>query len=172
MRSFNKLVAVAAFLFIGAALAQNLGPPSGGSSAVKPGANLQAQPANPTGSTNATGLMMGLGSTCTITPISTGKIVIQFYGNVKNSVASGNTQIKIFFGTGTAPANQAAITGTQVGTLSSLDEVTGAFNEQYAGGGQTPAQTLNTAVWFDVSVAASTGTSSIINVSCTAFEVP
>lgn len=132
-------------------------------------ATLQANPANPTGSTSATGVMMGLGGTCTITPVYTGRVKVEFLGWLKNSAVATSTH-KVFFGTGTAPINGAAITGTQIGNSVGLDEPASANQLQMANGGIITGLTPGTAYWFDLSLAASSGTATFGALSCNAFE--
>lgn len=133
-------------------------------------ATLQASPANPTATANTTGVMMGLGTTCKLTPVYSGRIKLEFIGVIANS-GTATTQIKVFFGTGTAPANAAAIAGTQVGNVLALDEPTATFQAAFANGGVITGLTPGTAYWFDLSLAASAGTSTMKNVSCNAVEL-
>jgi hypothetical protein len=76
-------------------------------------ATYQGTQSNPTGTNNATGLMMGLAGA--ITPTVSGTVVIHIVGDVSAANAAGTMQI--YYGTGTAPANGVAITGTPAGSL-------------------------------------------------------
>src|SRR5712691_7351312 len=73
----------------------------------------QSTPANPTGTNNTTGLMMGLAGT--ITPVRSGAIMIVISGDCTDDTISYGAAIQIRFGTGTAPTNGATLTGTAVG---------------------------------------------------------
>jgi len=141
-------------------------------------ATVQQSPANPTGTTSATGVMMGLGKDqagagahpCAITPVYSGRVKVEFYGRATSSVA-GDVIITIQFGIGTAPSNGAAITGTQVAT-----QVAGpiAFSNHpalIANGGIVTGLSPGTAYWFDLVEATNTGaTTSITSASCNIME--
>jgi hypothetical protein len=113
------------------------------------------RPADPTGTTNTTGLMAGLGGTFHYTPTTTGKLLITVSGNAVGAASGGpNTQLR--YGTGAAPANAAALTGTATGTTA-----------KSTGGGTTTVPfsiseyvtglVVGTAYWFDLSVASNGG---------------
>lgn len=134
-------------------------------------ATLQASPANPTSSGSATGVMMGTGTTCKITPVYSGRIKFGYNGDFGNAALGNGTTTKLFFGTGTAPANGAAITGTQIGNQHVLS-VNGSTNPQvpFQHGGIVTGLSTGTQYWFDISLAASSSTSVATNLSCDAFE--
>ena len=76
----------------------------------------QAEPADPTGTNNATGLMMGLAGA--ITPLTTGRLLIMLSGTLANATAiADGANVQLRYGTGAAPANADALTGTPVGGL-------------------------------------------------------
>lgn len=134
---------------------------------------LQASPGNPTGTSNTTGLMMGLGTTCKLTPAYSGRIRVSFEGTINNNTANKTSSIKVYYGTGTAPANAAAITGTQLGGNPQWDQTSSAFQFGFGGvGGVITGLTPGTAYWFDIALASpvATGTASLTNISCDAFE--
>jgi len=92
-----------------------------GSDYVAPGATMKALGASPTATSGT--VMMGLGGACTITPTVTGRVVVSFNFTHKNSgVTTDTAQIK--FGTGAAPANNTAATGTNVGSQRPMFEPT------------------------------------------------
>lgn len=137
--------------------------------AVQP-AVYQATPSNPTGTTNTGGLMMGLAGA--ITPIVTGRVLIQISGTIKNSGSGDGANVQIRTGTGGAPANAAALTGNTAGGL--VKFVTAAANQSAPFSIQAivTGLTLSTAIWIDVGLAAVTaGTASITDVSISAFEL-
>jgi hypothetical protein len=131
-------------------------------------ATLQASPANPTGTT--TTAMMGLGATCHITPVYSSRVYFEFRGHISNTAASVNGTYQARFGTGTAPANGATVTGTTVGQqIVQINPSSGVTNVLNAGGiitGLTPG----TAIWLDLSLSVTGGTGSIANIACTATE--
>jgi hypothetical protein len=149
------------------ALAEDMGP------LTLTSATLQATPSNPTGTTNTTGVMMGLGSTCKITPVYSSRVFLQFSGIAINTIAINHTLITSKFGTGSAPANAASVTGTTVGAavIAATSSTASAFVPFGGLGGVITGLTPGTAYWFDLYVAASTsGTASIADVTCAAME--
>jgi hypothetical protein len=132
----------------------------------------QSSPTNPTGTTSATGVMMGLAGA--ITPRVTGKILVIISGNITNS-AENISSVQIRTGTGAAPTNGAALTGTargglvrnQVTATGSTATMISPFSIQAIVSGLT----VGTAVWLDTSLTASAGTATIANISITAFEL-
>lgn len=116
----------------------------------------------PAGTTSATGVMMGLGSTYTITPTGTGRVTFTMQCTVANTGVSNNSNVKGYFGTGTAPANGAALIGTAfsnaftVNTISLAGGVAGVTISKVV-----PGLTLGTAYWFDSALQVSGGTGTL-----------
>lgn len=135
-------------------------------------ATLQASPTNPTGTSSVTQVMMGLGSTCTLTPIYSTRVEVRFMGQCGNSGVAGNgSTVSVRFGTGVAPSNGAALTGTVVGTVpQTANPATGASTWFGGFGGIITGLTVGTAYWFDLALAASANTSTLTNVSCSVVE--
>jgi hypothetical protein len=136
-------------------------------------ANYQATPTNPTGTTNTTGLMMGLAGT--ITPATSGRVLFIISGNLQNSGTSiGNgAKAQIRYGTGSAPANAGALTGNAVGTvISSVNESTTANTVQpFSCNAVVTGLTPGTAYWIDITLAAIVaGTAAATNISISAIE--
>lgn len=132
---------------------------------------LQTTPAAPTGTGSATAVMMGLGSTCTLTPTASTRVFVQFIGCSSATIASGGV-IQCKFGTGTAPANGVATTGTDVGTTATSTFTLGNEKIPFTAGGIITGLSIGTAYWFDLSMLAGGGTVSINSVSCSAHEIP
>lgn len=130
----------------------------------------QSQPSDPTGTMNTTGLMMGLAGS--ITPQFTGTILFIVSGEIANDTDANGAKVQLRFGTGAAPANGAALTGTTAGNI---PEFTAAANDQnvpFSIQAVIAGLTLSTAYWLDVGLAAITGgTATIKNVSLTAVEL-
>lgn len=150
------------------------GPGSGSQVAtVVSKAIYQAQPSDPTGTSNTSGLMMGLAGS--ITPVRTSRIMIIISGNLTNSTATAGNGAKtaIRYGTGSAPANASALTGTQLGNIvSSILERNTSDLQPFSIQGIASGLTPGTAYWIDTSVAAIVaGTGQIKNLSITALEV-
>lgn len=136
--------------------------------------SYQATPSDPTGTTNGTGVMMGL--TGAFTPTRSGKMQIIISGNITNNTAGDGAQTQIRYGTGTAPTNGAALTGTTAGALAKLINaliallVPGTGN--FACNAIVSGLTLNTAYWIDLSLARITGgTASISGISISIVEL-
>lgn len=135
-------------------------------------ATLTAEPGNPTGTTSGTGVMMGVGSTCKITPVYSGRVEFRFSGQMANATAGDGAQVQLKTGTGTAPSNGGAVSGTSLGNpLAALSNVAGQ-NVPWGGlGGIVTGLSVGTQVWFDLDVLAITGgTASVSNLTCTAME--
>lgn len=138
-------------------------------------ATLQANPANPTGCATgacplATGVMMGLGTTCKITPVYSTRVHVTFYNGVANSTTGSNNRIKLFFGTGTAPVNGAAATGTQIANQRGLVNAGISFLYTVPNGAIVTGLTPGTAYWFDESAGTDTGTITLSDISCSIDE--
>lgn len=130
---------------------------------------FQATPADPTGTANTTGLMMGLAGS--ITPAQTGRIVIIISGDVQNNTNADGAKFQIRYGTGAAPANAAALTGTTAGSLVNMVVAAAAQRLPFSLNAYITGLTPGTAYWIDISLAAVTGgTVAVKNVSITAHE--
>ncbi len=135
----------------------------------------QSTPSNPTGTTSVTGVMMGLAGA--ITPRVTGRVFIIISGYGANGTANDGFLAQIRYGTGTAPTNGAAATGTAVGNIVRMKGAAG-------GGGLTVTSfpytcnaivtglTVGTAYWVDLQFGAITGgTASTSNISISMYEL-
>lgn len=132
-------------------------------------AATQATPGNPTGAT--AGAMMGLAGA--ITPVNTGRVAITVSGDCFNAgaIADGVT-IAIRTGTGTAPVNAAALTGTIRGTTINYVTATTAEKAPFSLSALVTGLTVGTAVWIDLGVANITGgTATVENITIVAVEV-
>ena len=78
-------------------------------------------PVNPTPAPTNTMLMMGLGGAWTFTPARNGRVMLTASGIMIALAGSGGAndgcQVRLYYGTGTAPANGAAVTGTALGHI-------------------------------------------------------
>jgi hypothetical protein len=142
----------------------------------KNGFVINNQPGDPTATASTVGVMMGIAST--ITPVVTGKILIIISGDIDNDTGDTNgAQVQIRTGTGTAPVNGAALTGTTRGGLVKMTVNT-------SGGGTSVPRvpfslnaivsglTLNTALWVDISLAAIVGgNASVRDISVSIVEL-
>jgi hypothetical protein len=136
-----------------------------------PLARSTAQPANPTGNATATATMMGLAGS--VTPKSNGNVLAIFNGTVFNPTAIGDgVTIQISYGTGSAPANAATLTGTQVGTVQRYIASTTAGKSPFCLVAYVTGLVAGTAYWLDLAVADSIGgTATITDVNIVAIEI-
>lgn len=129
----------------------------------------QSTPSDPTGTTSATQVMLGLAGS--ITPTRSGKVLIIITGATAHASGSVNTTIQIRYGTGTAPANAAAATGTTAGAALVTSNSNGGSPESFSVNAVVTGLTLSTAYWIDLGVAVASGTAVIKTVSISAVEV-
>jgi hypothetical protein len=138
------------------------------------GATLTANPANQTGTTStAAFVMLGTGGTCTITPTNSTRLFFVFSGVMLTSVALDGGVVKLAFGTGSAPGNGAAASGTVVGTQVGISGTT-TINTTipFSLSGIATGLSVGTAAWLDLQFEAiAGGTFTIQNVTCSAYEV-
>lgn len=140
-------------------------------------ASLQTATTNPAITTSTVGVMMGLGAApanAKITPTASGKVLVTITGTMFNNTASGGVFATIAYGTGTAPANGAAATGTQIGSTMQRSGPWSANQvNPFSGTALITGLTVNTQIWIDLNVGvfgASTG--SVSNLTITAVELP
>lgn len=136
--------------------------------------SYQDTPADPSTTTNGTGVMMGLAGA--IKPMKSGKVMIIVSGNIDNNTIGDGAQTQIRYGTGTAPTNGAALTGTAVGGLAKINNpllallVAGSGN--FTCNAIVSGLTLGTTYWIDQSLARITGgTARLTNISLSVVEL-
>ena len=131
-------------------------------------ATYQGTPADPTSTTNTTGVMMGLAGS--ITPTVTGKLLITISGDMKNGSNNGNSVTHIRYGTGTAPANGNALTGTVGGSL--INMTAAAANQRVPFSCNVIVTlTVGTTYWIDLGLKAASGTAFVQNISISVVEI-
>ena len=133
-------------------------------------ARSTSSPSNPTGTASTTGVMMGLAGT--ITPNITGNAQITVNGTIFNATAiADGAKIQIRVGTGTAPANAAALTGSTCGTMPQYVASTTAGKVPFSTTCYVSGLTPGIAEWIDVGLVAITGgTATITDVNIVAAE--
>jgi len=138
-----------------------------------PGQFQNASGLSPAGTVSNTMVMCGMGSSVPFTPSATGTVlvVVTFRGLSNASNTYGGSQIR--YGTGTAPANGAAASGTATGPICY-------YPQTLAAGTYVPmAQqtmianlTVGTAYWFDLSILSNTTNNySVTNVFWSIIEI-
>jgi hypothetical protein len=140
-----------------------------------PVATTLSTPLNPTGFNRCTaGFMLGLGTTQTITPNSTGRVHATICGVISDgTTVNHDTAIRLYMGSGVAPANKAAITGTAYGADQTQFCITGVTSWPFSVSALVTGLTNGTAYWIDGRVIAD---STLVFATCTqvavsAFEV-
>ncbi len=138
--------------------------------AVKPQL-VNSNSATPTGNISTVAKMMGLAFA--LTPQVTGRVAIFVGGVALNSTAiASGTNITGKYGTGAAPANAAASTGTTFGVQQHFIGSTTAGQQGFVCMGVVSGLTLNTAIWIDLElVAVTSGGATVKDVQCIAFEI-
>jgi hypothetical protein len=138
---------------------------------------VQVSPSNPSGTTSTTLIMMGLGVAgagggWSFTPRGSGNVLLVASGAISNNTTADGAAAQLSYGTGAAPANAAALAGTQIGTLPVFTALTGLLTVPFSLQAIATGLTLGTTYWFDLALKAVTaGTASVATVSCTAFEI-
>jgi hypothetical protein len=132
-------------------------------------------PSNPTATASTTLVMMGLGSTCAYTPAGSGIVLVNVSGYVQTLTAVTTVTFGGRYGTGTAPANGAAVTGTRFGAAGDPSAGPPAVGRP-AAIALTALLTLTpaTAYWFDLALLTGNASDSaeLTNVSMTFAELP
>lgn len=128
---------------------------------------LQTTLADPAGA-GASNIMMGMGTGAKLTPVYSTRIKVEFLGFIINT-ATAAAAAQLRFGTGTAPTNGAAATGTQIGA--NIQNSNLANGEMpFCASGIATGLTPGTQYWFDMALTTATGTAHIQNISFNAFE--
>lgn len=131
----------------------------------------QFAPTNPSAITSASAVMLGLGSTVKITPASTGRLLVVIQGQHNNSIATGDCSSQMKYGTGTAPAFNAAATGTNGDTAMSGRSATAGAAVIFGHHAIITGLTIGTQVWFDLAASVTSGgNGTFANISSSIME--
>lgn len=138
------------------------------------GARAHANPADQTGNSTVTLKMNGLGAAaapCTITPTSSGNVTFTISGLLNQTTTADGVTYALTVGTGTAPANAAAATGTIISSTPVWLGLTGMLTVPFSVTSNSTNLSVGVPVWYDLQVAETVGgTAAIKNVDCTANE--
>lgn len=127
---------------------------------------------NPAATTSTSGVMMGVGSTCTITPTNSSRVLFFIAGVIFTNTLNDGAQMQLRYGTGAAPANGAAPTGTALSASGGVNGAVANMAVQVPQIGVATGLTAGTAYWYDVVLVAVTGgTAQVANVNCNAIEL-
>ena len=114
--------------------------------------------------------MLGIGSTATITPAATGRVMITVSGDDTDNGTAAIEHIQLLYGTGTAPSNGAAQSGTAAGN-SIQSKTTAGYPTPFSITWVATGLTLSTAYWIDLSIYNSAAGSTVVqDLSVTAVE--
>lgn len=141
---------------------------AGTTPAWKQDAGGMSLPVNPTGTTGD--VMMGLAGS--FTPATTGRALLTINCNAVNNANGGGASLFLCYGTGAAPANGDAPTGTAL-VQNKFINAAGWNNANFPVAiiGIAPGLTLGTPYWIDIELKVQGGgTASIINVAIVAEE--
>ena len=131
---------------------------------------VSSTPINPTGTANGSQVMAGLA--VAFTPHSSGRVLVIVSMTLYNTTAGDGAQAQIRYGTGTAPTNAAAATGTTAGNVVSA---TSSGANAFVGGvcsTVVSGLSVGTAYWFDLGEnAIAGGTASLTAISFSIVEV-
>lgn len=115
-------------------------------------------------------LMMGLAGS--ITPAVGTAVFVTICGSIANSTLADGGTVQISYGTGTAPAGSAALTGTQIGSVQKSSAAVAANTQGFSVSAVIAGLTAGTAYWLDLAVEALTGGSvTLTQVNIAAHEI-
>ena len=123
-----------------------------GFTCVTPMTPVSVKPSNPTATSSATLVMAGIGGTAAFTPAGTGRVMVEVTGQCWLATAATTCAVQAAYGTGGAPSNGAAATGTVCGTAYSMTpSSTGAGKAlPFTASCILTGLTLATAYWVDL----------------------
>jgi hypothetical protein len=117
---------------------------------------------SPAGTTSTTLVMAGYGQT--FTPSKTGRVLIILLANVNNNTAGDGVQAVLSYGSGTPPAANSALTGTQVGGTAKETSAAASASNEVALAAVVSGLTVGTTYWLDVAYSAITGGTATISI--------
>ena len=135
------------------------------------GATEQATPATPPATGSTSGVQMGLAGT--ITPSSSGKVMLIISGRILNTNTGSGGNVSISYGTGAAPAFGDLPTGTTVGNALFFTEPNALYSIPFTNNAVITGLTVGTAYWIDLQVSTVSGGQVLVgSLSISAMEMP
>jgi len=136
-------------------------------------ASASLTPTNQSGTTSLVGVMLGLQSgVSTITPRTTGRLLVTISGNGSNTLAPNAYLVTIRYGTGTGPANGAAATGSQPNGLIGGGVVANGASIPFSTTAVISGLTIGQAYWIDLQQSAlGGGTASVTGATLAVIEI-
>jgi|HubBroStandDraft_6_1064221.scaffolds.fasta_scaffold768586_2 hypothetical protein len=136
------------------------------------GATVITAVTNQTGITGATGAAVMLGLAATITPNAGGTVMVFVTGDIICGTIGDGATLQLSYGTGSAPANNGTLAGTQVAKAVTFLASTVAGRVPLTMMAAITGLTSGTAYWLDLAVENLTGgTTTVANVTVTAVEL-
>jgi len=117
---------------------------------------------SPAGTTSTTLVMAGYGQT--FTPSKTGRVLIILIANVNNNTAGDGVQAVLSYGSGTPPAVNSALAGTQVGGTAKETSAAASASNEVALAVVITGLTVGTTYWLDAAYSAVTGGTATISI--------
>ncbi len=143
--------------------------PNAGTSSL-PAVLANVTTAAPTLTASATYVHMGLGATASITPVLAGRICFTITGDIASTNGNSATT-QLSFGSGSAPTNGTAFTGTQVGSQVVQTALTGYLVTPFSLTAVVTGLVVGTAYWLDLVLKSSSGNATVTTVSVSAMEI-
>lgn len=139
------------------------------------GATLTVACTNPATTVSTTPVMAGLGAQATpavLTPKASTRINLSIEGQFAQATSGDGITITCRWGTGAAPAQGTAASGTQIGNSQTFTAVAAAHSNGFCIGGILTGLTPGTQYWFDLTYQTVTGgTASLTGLTVEAFEM-
>lgn len=131
----------------------------------------QKSVAAPTGTASTTLVMAGVAGS--ITPSVTGRVLFMVSGNMASDTTNDGCRAQLSYGTGGAPSNGGALTGTQTGTIwIESQDLLGADKNGFSLQSWVTTLTVGTTYWIDLAFSSVTaGTASLTDLTITALEM-
>ena len=115
---------------------------------------------------------MGIGGACAITPVNSTRIAIAISGILDNNTGGNGAFANIRYGTGTAPSNGAAATGTTATKTVQVTQLLAGQNAIYSQVAVVTGLMIGTNYWIDLALGIVVGgTARIRNLNVMAYEV-
>ncbi len=108
---------------------------------------------------------------CSMTPGSTGRVLIMWTGDITSNATAQTDTLQMVYGTGAAPANNTAVTGTAFGGELAWVSLTGQLTVPFSLVGLATGLTVGTPYYFDIAAKGSAGTVALTNMNFCAVEV-
>lgn len=136
---------------------------------------VSVAPTDASAATSATYVMAGFGVAgagggWSLTPQVTGRILLVASFVLTSGATGATCTVQLSFGTGAAPANAAAVAGTQQGGQPFFTSLTGMLTMPLTLVTVITGQAIGTALWFDIAQKSSASTLAVQKANLAAYE--